>query len=126
MQSLKPTLEQGREIERLFALGHSVKAIGKMLGRSHQFPYRRLKRQGIPLRSATPSPNRNAFHKQSKGGRVYAGQGYWRQWIAPDDPLAVMRDHHGYVKEHRLVMARALGRPLLSTETVHHIDGDNG
>ncbi len=41
-----------------------------------------------------------------------------------DDPMAVMRNHHGYVLEHRLVMARKLGRPLLASETVHHIDGN--
>jgi hypothetical protein len=29
---------------------------------------------------------------------------------------------NGYIMEHRLVMARMVGRPLLRTECVHHID----
>lgn len=51
--------------------------------------------------------------------------GYLGVRMDEDDPLMVaMATRSRYVLEHRLVMARALGRPLASTETVHHINGD--
>lgn len=40
---------------------------------------------------------------------------------APNEPGSYPS---GQMLEHRLIMQRALGRPLLSSESVHHIDGD--
>lgn len=50
-------------------------------------------------------------------------QGYLWTRIGDDDPMASMRLRNGTISVHRLVMARQLGRPLLKTESVHHING---
>lgn len=55
-----------------------------------------------------------------KGGRQRNGEGYVRVLA---DGFPEMADTRGFVLEHRLVMARHLGRPLTRHETVHHING---
>lgn len=63
-------------------------------------------------------------HQSWRGGRRIEPKGYVLVWVDPEDPMAVMVTQDNYVKEHRLVMARKLGRPLKSYESVHHINGD--
>ena len=57
-----------------------------------------------------------------KGGRKNQ-RGYILIWVPKSDPMWVMRSKAGYVTEHRLVMARHVGRPLESHEIVHHKNG---
>ncbi len=110
------------QIIEMYRDGASLRDIAVRLGRSTRRPQRVVKAAGI----ARPYQGSGPEHSQWTGGRLDAGQGYFRQWIAEDDPLASMRNHQGYVLAHRLVMARKFGRPLRSTETVNHINGDKG
>lgn len=107
-------------ILKMYAGGLSMRQIAEKIGRSTRVVHRIILQAGASRPQHAVGP-RSAFWA---GGRNAAGDGYVRVWVAPDDPLAVMRGRAGYVREHRLTMARILGRPLLATETVHHINGD--
>lgn len=54
-----------------------------------------------------------------RGGRKRNSDGYVQILVGTAHPMA---DNNGYVLEHRLVMASAIGRTLESGEVVHHIN----
>lgn len=118
------TPEQEKQMVQMYEVeGISQMAIARRMGLTQPNVSRILRRNGVkPTRYVATGEK----HGSWKGGRVKLHGGYWYILVDNDDPLAVMRTSVGYVLEHRLVMARSLGRPLLRSESVHHINGDTG
>jgi predicted RNA-binding Zn-ribbon protein involved in translation (DUF1610 family) len=81
-----------------------------------------LKAWGITRRGKKQGPRASNW----RGGRQVLKNGYVMVTLAPDDPMAAMSIHkrHRAIYEHRLVMARHLGRLLLPWEEVHHKNKD--
>jgi HNH endonuclease len=55
--------------------------------------------------------------------RVRDSSGYVIVHVRKDSSMAPMRNANGYVREHRLVLAESLGRPLRRDEVVVHRNG---
>ena len=62
--------------------------------------------------------------KAWKGGKHIRRDGYIEIYLQPEDFFFPMAGSNQYVKEHRLVMAKSIGRCLHRWEQVHHINGN--
>lgn len=74
---------------------------------------------GTPWNKNKPAP-RGADSTGWKGGRTLHQNKYWLVYT-PHHPMC---DNKGYVREHRLVVEKSLGRILERSEIVHHRNGD--
>lgn len=96
-----------REVEQLLKIGFTYKEIGEKLGITKQMVGLYAKSYNLQRRGTCIFKAYEGYeHKDSKNGyiRIY---------------------HDGkFVQKHRLVMEQQLGRPLLLSELVHHINGD--
>lgn len=116
------TTDNVETIRQMCESGAGLRDIMKVLGTSTKTIKRVMQENGIELKHQLGDKGEKSVGW--KGGRNISPQGYVLVWVDPKDPMAVMADVNNYVREHRLVMAREIGRPLKSHETVHHINGD--
>lgn len=96
----------------------SASAIANHFGVSTSTIHNYLKRLDIPLRAA--GGQLGELNASWSGGRTIDKDGY----ILVRAKAHPRSNRAGYVREHRLVMEKKLGRFLTATEVVHHIDGN--
>jgi transposase len=101
--------------------GRTQQDIAAELGYSQAVISRKLRDLGL---RSPQRPRRRSEHPSWKGGRHINRDGYALVYPAEDELHLAEPHSGGRVFEHRLVMARHLGRPLLPDENVHHKKGN--
>ena len=74
-------------------------------------------------RKCAGKAKRGNLNPMWKGGRWLGKDGYIQVKLYPEDFYGSMASGSNNVFEHRLVMAKHLGRPLYAWEMVHHKNG---
>lgn len=116
--------------------GSSMRQLGDRYGVSWQTIRNRLREENVAIRSRgnTGLAKRSGINSHKwNGGISTDSQGYvWVHTDLVEEDFRFMAQkgaktsdgHKSYVAQHRLEMARKIGRPLEKNETVHHINGD--
>lgn len=81
-------------------------------------PTAKAKRSKRLTGDGNPSWKGGVTYRNRKGNYVSV------RYVRCPPEFQAMARADGYVIEHRLVMARIIGRPLIRTECVHHLDHD--
>jgi transposase-like protein len=105
------------ELRRAYAEMRSMRGAAARLGTTEKVVLDNMERYGIPRGDRTARPDRSGFWS---GGYTVDKHGYVLVRM-PEHPEA---NRMGYVRIHRLVMERQLGRPLAPGEVVDHRDDD--
>jgi transposase-like protein len=103
-----------------YEAGRSQADIAQGIGVSQAAVSRRLRAEGVVSSKGHRS---GPQHHSWMGGRSVDASGYVTILVQPEDLPYCTPNSSGRVPEHRLVMGRAIGRPLEASETVHHING---
>lgn len=117
------TADEVSAMTDLWQSGRSQTYIALQFNTAQVVVSRVLRAAGIAALEHRSGNRTGARHSWWKGGVVSAPGGYLAELVDPSDSMSPMRRRDGYALQHRLVMARNLGRPLTRHETVHHING---
>ena len=118
--NLRWTKEQAEQLVEYVRQGLLSHEIAALMGKSPKSIQKAYVRFGLP-RLSNICPRYGTDNPAWKGGIHVSHNGYIYV-RKPNHPFANL---HGYVPQHRLVVEQRLGRFLLPSEAVHHIDGNH-